>query len=514
MLTLFRKGPTPIKVPQQRRPGIRGWPGAGGGMQAHIQPAPEWRGSTVQVCGLFPFAAGAGAPIIGVPIGQHLVTGATVSCDPVSWFTRANIISNPSAFVLGLPGLGKSSLVRRMMLGSTFQGVLPLVLGDTKPDHVDLIRELGGQVITLGPGRGHLNVLDPGESLEAVQLLRAEGEIELADRLLAESNDLRLTMVASLVSIARRDHITDREEVILERALQLLDERSAGVPVLADLLHVIQEGPPELEVVAVSRGSRDRYQTLTEGLEATLHNLITSSRYGGIFSKHTSVPMKRDCPVVFDVSSVGENNDELQAAILLACWSYGFGTVRVAEALAEANLEPQRHYLVVMDEMWRSLRVGKGLVQRIDALTRLNRQRGVGQIMITHTLSDLELADAHETAMAKGFVERSSIVICGGLPDSEMRKLQEVVRYSEAEQDLVVSWRTPPGWDSDNRDVPPPGIGKFLIKVGGRPGIPVRVVLTAAEKDVNDTNKRWKEQPPRRAAARAQLRAVEAEEQA
>lgn len=476
---------------RQKRPSTRGWLGPGRGSQPHLQPAPEWRGSTVQVCGLYPFAAGAGAPIIGVPVGLHLITGAAVACDPVSWFTRAKIISNPSAFLLSLPGLGKSSLCRRMILGLTHQGVLPLVLGDTKPDYVDLIRELGGQVITLGPGRGHLNILDPGEATDAAARLRKAGQDELANRLLAEATDLRLTMVASLITIARREPPTDREEAIVERALQLLDERDAGVPVLADLLKLIQDGPPELQLIAVSRGRKDRYQEITEGLEATLQGLIGSSRFGDIFSKPTSVSMRRDLPVVFDVSSVGENNQDLQAAILLACWSYGFGTVRVAEALAEAKLEPQRHYFVVMDEIWKSLRVGHGLVQRIDALTRLNRQRGVGQIMITHTVSDLELADAHETAMAKGFIERSAIVICGGLPDSELAKLQSVVRYSQAEQDLVVSWKTPPGWDTDNRAADPPGMGKFLIKVGGRPGIPVQVVLTELELGVNDTNKRW-----------------------
>ena len=39
-------------------------------------------------------------------------------------------------------------------------GVLPLVLGDLKPDYVDLIAALDGQVIRLGRGRGYLNVLD------------------------------------------------------------------------------------------------------------------------------------------------------------------------------------------------------------------------------------------------------------------------------------------------------------------------------------------------------------------
>jgi len=53
----------------------------------------------------------------GVPLGRNLLSGATLCCDPISWFQRANLISNPSAFVLGKPGLGKSTVVRRMALG-------------------------------------------------------------------------------------------------------------------------------------------------------------------------------------------------------------------------------------------------------------------------------------------------------------------------------------------------------------------------------------------------------------
>ncbi len=83
--------------------------------------------------------------------------------------------------------------------------------------------------------------------------------------------------------------------------------------------------------------------------------------------------------------------------MLLACWSQGFGTVNVASALADAGLEPRRHYLVVMDELWRALRVGKGIVDRVDSLTRLNRQRGVGLAMITHTMSDCSPCRARRT---------------------------------------------------------------------------------------------------------------------
>lgn len=489
---MAKKDKKKTKETAPRRPGPRGWPGRGGGMATMVQMAPEWRGTTVQVCGLWPFAVGTGAPMIGVPIGRNLQSGATVCCDPISWFQRAHLISNPSVFVLGKPGLGKSTVIRRMATGLAGYGVQPLVLGDLKPDYVDLIEALGGQVITLGRGRGHLNILDPGEAKAAAQRLTGRARAQI----LADAHGRRHTMVSALLTIVRASPPTDREETILDRALKVLDDRHDGVPVLADLLKVIQDAPEEVRHVALDRGSIDRYREITEGLEASLIGLIGGGRLGEIFSRPTTNPMRRDRPVVFDVSAIDDSETDLQAAVLLACWSAGFGTVNVAHALADAGLEPRRHYFVILDELWRALRAGKGLVDRVDALTRLNRQRGVGMAMISHTMSDLMALKAEEDRMkAKGFVERSGMVICGGLPSAEMPMLQSAIPLSQAEQRMLISWQDPPAWDSTTDvEAAPPGRGKFLIKVGGRPGIPVQLVLTSVEMSINDTNKLWHEQ--------------------
>jgi hypothetical protein len=48
----------------------------------------------------------------------------------------------------------------------------------------------------------------------------------------------------------------------------------------------------------------------------------------------------------------------------------------------------------------------------------------------------------------------------------------------------AVACRSVPFRDSGSR-------WKFLIKVGGRPGIPVQIGLTSIEASLNDTNKRW-----------------------
>lgn len=471
------------------RPTTRGWLGPGRGLSSYVQAPDEWRGTTVQVCGLWPFAVGAGTPMVGVPLGRHIYTGATLCCDPISWFQRAKLISNPSAFVLGKPGLGKSTIVRRMATGLAGYGVMPIVLGDLKPDYVDLIEALGGQVIPLGRGRGYLNVLDPGEATEAAQRLTGAARTQV----LADAHGRRHTMVSALITIMRGQPPTDREETILDRALKVLDETHPGVPVLADLLRVIQDAPTDVRAAALDRGDDVRYREITENLEASLIGLVGGGRLGETFSQPTTNPMKRDRPVVYDVSSIDDSERDLQAAALLACWSAGFGMVNVANALADAGLEPRRHYFVILDELWRALRAGRGMVDRVDALTRLNRQRGVGMAMISHTMSDLLALPTEEDRMkAKGFVERSGMVICGGLPAAEMPQLTSAIPLSNAEQDLLISWQDPPTWDpTTGREAEPPGRGRFLVKVGGRPGMPINVQLTDAELAINDTNKLW-----------------------
>jgi hypothetical protein len=150
-----------------------------------------------------------------------------------------------------------------------------------------------------------------------------------------------------------------------------------------------------------------------------------------------------------------------------------------------------------LDELWRVLRAGEGLVDRVDALTRLNRQKGVGMALITHTMADL-VALPHEVdrMKAQGFAERAGFIATAGLAVDQLPALEAVVALSEPERALVTSWSSPPSWDTKaDKEAPPPGLGKFLIKVGGRPGIPIEVVLTPAELAVNDTNKQWRQHP-------------------
>jgi hypothetical protein len=74
-----------------------------------------------------------------------------------------------------------------------------------------------------------------------------------------------------------------------------------------------------------------------------------------------------------------------------------------------------------------------------------------------------------------------------------MEKLNKAVTLSRAEQSRLISWADPGSWTDvgGSRKRVRPGLGKFLFKVGGRPGVPVALKLTSVEESLHDTNKRW-----------------------
>jgi hypothetical protein len=511
--------PKTSKTTSVRKPGPRGWRGPGRGEELVVPTVDEFRASTFQVPGAFyPFSVGSALPVIGAPMGQHLLGGGTVCCDEIAWFQRAGLINVPTMFVIAKVGVGKSKMVQRKLLCQYNNGVLPVIFGDLKGEHVQMTRAIGGQVISLGPGAGALNVLDPGEARDAARRLEVAADAEAAapdgnmarvvrlrelrDQVIADAHTRRLVGVSGLITIARASKPRDREMSVLDRALRVLDDRwdhEQGAPVLADLLQVIRDAPPAVRAVAIDRGDRSRYDDIVEDLEVSLQALIGGGELGDMFSRRTTEPMRRDRPVCFDVSRLqAAGSPEQKAAGLFSCWTYGMGAINVAHALADAGLEKRRLYSMLLDELWEALRVGHGMPGRLDALLRTNRSRGIGVTMVTHSMADADtLPLPEDREMARSLVKKAGIVMLGGLDRAEMPLLQQVVGLSRAEQDMLTSWQDPGAWNPEEGvTADPPGLGNFLIKAGGGsglPGIPFHLRLTSVERSLGDTSALWRE---------------------
>jgi hypothetical protein len=479
-----------------RRPDAQGFRGPGGGRVSYIESPTEYFGTSRQVCGLWPFAAGTGAPTIGVPIGKHMRTGRWVSGDPLSYFTRGNLIRVPSAFLFGQPSLGKSTLSRRWLIGAEWCGYKPWVLGDLKPDYVDLITEMGGQIITVGRGLAGINPLSGGDLARIMpQLLPFP---DLHRKIAQKVHGRQLAMMRLLINLSRRRAVTGDEATLLSAAIRILDEQhwaNGTIPLVGHLIELLATGPAELRTVILATDDDGFYRQIADGLRRALAGLL-EGQLGDVFSKPTSVAFDVTAPAVdVDISSIDGSDIELEAAVLTATWNEGFAAAEASHVLADAGLGPQRNFYLTMDELWRAMRGDGEIVDIINDLLRTDRQKGMGELFISHSMGDLDqLASEEARNKARGFVEKVGMIGCFGLPEVEFSRLANVVKFSNAERDEIVSWSAPPSLDTTTGLMAaPPGRGKVLLKMGNRPGVPINVQLTQAELSagIHDTNKRW-----------------------
>ncbi len=457
----------------------------GAGRLAHVTPATEYQGTTTQVCGLFPFTASGGAPTTGTPIGRHMLSGEVVCLDPLAWL-RAGLVTNPGVFILGEPGIGKSVMGERLVTGAVATGTRVLILGDTKPDYTLLARHLGGQVIRIGRGLDKINPLDSGPLGTALRRMTGPE----ADALRREVRARRLALLLALCTLVRGSRIGNVEEVILGRAIDLLDQHATPgrEPTVPQVLRIIEQAPAPL-MSAARADTQSGYQARVLDLACTLDLLCVGS-LAGVFDAATTRPIDLDAPVVsVDISAVKAAGDQLLTAAMLSTWSYAFGTVDAAAALADLGLGPRRSWMGIMDELWRALRGAPGLVEYADSLTRLNRAKGMSSVMITHSLADLDaLVTEEDRAKARGFIDRCAIKICAGLPPRELARVCEISPMTGPEQRLIASWSAPDTYQPGARH---PGRGRYMIKTGGRLGIPVELTLTPVEHELYDTDPKF-----------------------
>ena len=457
-----------------------GWPGPGAGRASHVAAAVEYQATTSQACGLYPYVAGSGSPVIGVPIGRHMLWGEVVCLDPLAWL-NAGLVPNPGVMVLGQPGCGKSAITKVLTSGMIGFGTQCLILGDPKPDYTPMVEHLGGQVIRVGHGMDRINPLDAGPLGKALERMSGDQ----AERVRTQIRGRRLSLMLGLCSLVRGTEMSNVEEVVLAEAIDILTAKRPIDPTVPEVLKVIESGEDQIRSL-IRAQTYDAYYQEVRNLVYTLMLLCRGSLQG-LFDGPTTNPLKLEAPAVsVDISRVTMAGNKLVAAAMLCTWAYGYAMVDAAGVLAENGLGPRRQFVAVMDELWRALRGNSGLVEHADALTRLNRQKGMASIMITHSLDDFEaLPTAEDRAKARGFIDRSATTILAALPQSELEDVSTVVPLTRPEIAMVKSWSAP---ESLRADVPHPGRGKYLIKLGHSIGLPVELSLTPTEARLYDTD--------------------------
>ena len=273
---------------------------------------------------------------------------------------------------------------------------------------------------------------------------------------------------------------------MLAAAARALTEAHAGGadPVIGDVVKLVREPPAEL-VAAASFDTLAEFRAGMRELVSALENLV-SGPLAGLFDGPTTHPIDLDAPAVsVDLSALLTAPPGVVEAGMLATWSYSYGALDAAAALGIAT----RPAVIPLDEMWRALQAGAGMVDSFNGLTRLNRHKGAITLFVTHSLKDLEaLPTEADRAKAAGLMERCDTLILGASSHAELRAVSQRKLLTSEEARLVASWAAPTGTAVDGATATHPGRGKYLIKIGHRIGVPAQLQLTAEEKVLYDTD--------------------------
>lgn len=460
----------------------RGWPHPAAGRAGHVEPGHVHMATTLQLGGLYPWLQASGLPAEGVPLGPNVFTRQMVAIDPAGWVGR--LTTNPGIWVQGQPGVGKSAIAKRLCMGYAAYGYQLLVPGDVKGEYTSLVERLGGQVVQVGRGLDRINPLDSGP------LGRRLSSLEPAEqqRLRAEINGRRAEFLHGLLAgphgLNRRPNAP--EASALTEALRMATERSTVDPTIPDLVRVLRN-PPQEVYDRLLVADHARYVELAREVITALTNLVDGP-LAGLFDAATTTPLDLDAPAVsVDLRSLLTAGDQVVAAGLLATWSYSYAAVDTARAFGHAP----RPLILPLDEMWRALRAGPGMVGSLDAMTRLNRSKGEISIMITHSLRDLEaLPTEEDRAKAAGLMERCDTLLLAAMPASELERVNVQRPLTAAERHLVASWASPSSTGADGVQTVHPGRGKYLVRIGSgeRIGEAIQLQLTPTELALYDTD--------------------------
>ncbi len=450
-----------------------------------------YQGTTTQVCGLYPFAVSSGATPPGVPVGRNALTAEPVGLDPSEWM-REGLVSNTGMWIQGQPGIGKSTIVKRLMTGLVAFGFVGVVPGDVKGEYSALVEHLGGRVWRIGRGLHSLNPLDAGPLRAALAQTQGSERARLLETIRAR----RLSLLEALVVIVRRAEVTVTERRLLDVALDLAvvgAERQTvgggGEPTIPDVVSVLTSPPAELLDITACADDRE-FRRHALDLLNTL-GLLCKGAIRGMFDRPSSVRAELDCPALsLDISALDEDDDEVVAAAMLSSWAWAAAVIDGSTAMGR-----RRNVFRVQDELWRALRVAPGLVERSDRVTRLGRHRGEVSAQVTHSLDDLEaLPTEADRAKARGMASRNGIMVLGGMADKELDSIRRITPLTSQEAAIVRSWAAPPTWVRGTRH---PGRGKYLIKSGERMGLPVSMSLVPTELALYDTDQAWRSAPPK-----------------
>ncbi|SEF10501.1 AAA-like domain-containing protein [Arthrobacter alpinus] len=409
--------------------------------------------STLTYAAAYPFVSEGGLGAEGVYMGQDTAGGGAFCADPWAWYEKG-FVSGTSIVLIGGVGTGKSTCAKTLVCRLVIAGRKAAVCTDKKGEWVRVARWLGGEVISVGPGRSsRINPLDEGSR----PLLNSEDKPLSDFEWAAIVSSRRLALLGTLVSILLGGRMLEpAEHVALTRAVSHAAEYNK-VPTIPHVISALKNPSEEVRAEIQDQGAN---------LGHALTRCVTGD-IAGMFDGESTVSFNPDAPImVIDTSGLTGASSEA-VSITSAC------TSAWVEAVVTNKESGQR--VVVYEEGWDTLSDPAAL-ERMVVQWKLAREYGITNLLILHKLADLDMAGdsgSKPRALAESLLTDAEIRIVYRQAPGALPTTKKNLGLTTAEAEKVSKLKK----------------GQGLWKVGPRSFI-VDNKMTAAERPVFDTDAR------------------------
>lgn len=356
----------------------------------------------------------------------------------LNMWKRGNDRTNSNWLVTGLPGVGKSTVVKDIFLKEWAFGTKILVI-DPEREYIDLCRNLRGDVIDCGGGKnGKINIL------QVRKAPRIEDEEDSSDMYADEGyglNDLALHLqtVKVFFKLYFQD-ITDEQMACLEKALIKLYERF-GITWATDIEEQDADGEliwsnekfPVLkdlydDVVKYASDSKNDYEKkIYQELSVKLYSCAVGAD-SFIFNGHTNIRTTSRF-VVLDNSRLVDGAENIQRAQYYNILSWTWQQV---------SQNRQEKVLLGVDEAY--LMVDPNVPQSIVFLRnmskRLRKYTG-GLMVITHSVVDL--LDPAVKRFGQAIIDNACYKVIMGTEGKNLEETKKLFRLTDKEEIMLAA---------------------------------------------------------------------------
>ncbi len=91
-------------------------------------------------------------------VGSYLAKDSKGGLVILDMWKRSNDRTNSNIVIMGMPGVGKSTAIKHIILNEFMNGTKVVII-DPEAEYIDLIKNLGGDIINSGGGKGKINPL-------------------------------------------------------------------------------------------------------------------------------------------------------------------------------------------------------------------------------------------------------------------------------------------------------------------------------------------------------------------